>query len=83
MHQIELDEIDEEDFAPPPPSNSGREIFQVGNINSFAGDILGLNCECAVQQLAEQFVLIESKKKITDRVFFKLFHCIIFKCQIT
>jgi len=40
--EIELEEIDEEDFAPPPPSNSGREIFQArqlpgGNLGAFAG----------------------------------------------
>lgn len=40
--QIELEEIDEEDFAPPPPSNSSRDIFQArqlpgGNLGAFPG----------------------------------------------
>jgi len=39
--EIELEEIDEEDFAPPPPSNSSRDIFQArqlpgGNLGAFA-----------------------------------------------
>ena len=29
LHQIELEELDEEDFAPPPATNSRREALQV------------------------------------------------------